>query len=82
MNPVNLMQALHKSCVGLHWHEHGVASAGGQRCCLDGRPAATEVESGATTTTRPAAEARQNIAEDKIAKKNDRLELPGLDKNL
>ena len=41
----------------------------GARCCLGGQPAATEVESGATTTTRPAAEARQNIAEDKIAKK-------------
>ena len=38
---------------------------GGARCCLDGRPAATEVEygRGATTTTRPAAAARQNIAE-------------------
>ena len=73
MNPVNLMQALHKSCAGLHWHEHGVASAGSQRPL---RLKAVQL------LLRDRPPRRAKILQRTRSQKNDRLELPGLDKNL
>ena len=53
----------------------GAREGARQRCCLDGRPAATEVDGGATTTTRPAAAARQNIAEAEHPPETDSLKI-------
>ena len=58
----------------------GAREGARQRCCLDGRPAATEVDVGATTTTRPAAAARQNIAEAEHPPETDSLKMQKLKK--